>query len=208
MIGAVIFEGRLPEMADTNNLTSLYLSIRGSLARSLVGIVPPREIEDIVQEGYVRVCQAGKKRSIRGPKSYLFRTVRNLALDYVKRAESRLTDSLEDANVAETGQLGKDTFDQVASNEEFANFCDAVRHLPVQCRKAFVLKKVYGFSQREIARELGLSESTVEKHIALGIKRCAYFMEQFDQPQKRRRRRYQAIDTDEDRIISSGDSGS
>lgn len=194
-------------MADTNSLTSLYLSMRASLARSLVGIVPPKEIEDIVQEGYVRVCQAGKKKSIRGPKSYLFRTVRNLALDYVKRAESRLTDSLEDANVAERGHVGKDTFDEVASNEEFANFCDAVRRLPVQCRKAFVLKKVYGYSQREIARELGLSESTVEKHIAQGIKRCTYFMEQFNQPQKRRRKHYQAIDSVGDLTVSSGDSG-
>jgi RNA polymerase sigma factor (sigma-70 family) len=194
-------------MADTNSLTSLYLSMRHSLARSVIGIVPPKEVEDIVQEGYVRVCQAAKKQSIRGPKSYLFRTVRNLALDYVKRAESRLTDSLEDANVAETGQVGKDTFDQVASNEEFANFCDAVRHLPVQCRKAFVLKKVYGFSQREIARDLGLSESTVEKHIAQGVKRCAYFMEQFDQPQERRRRRPHSIDTDGDLTVSSRESG-
>ena len=48
----------------------------------------------------------------------------------------------------------------------------------VQCRRAFVLKKVYGYSQREIAQELELSESTVEKHIANGVKRCTYFMMQ------------------------------
>ena len=47
-----------------------------------------------------------------------------------------------------------------------------------------MLKKVYGYSQREIARELGLSESTVEKHIAQGIKRCTYFMMQHDQSGK------------------------
>jgi RNA polymerase sigma-70 factor (ECF subfamily) len=62
------------------------------------------------------------------------------------------------------------------SNDEFANFCQAVRLLPIQCRKVFVLKKVYGFSQKEIAKQLTLSESTVEKHIALGIKRCTLFM--------------------------------
>jgi len=39
-----------------------------------------------------------------------------------------------------------------------------------------VLRKVYGYSQREIAREMAISESTVEKHISTGIKRCAYWL--------------------------------
>ena len=149
----------------------------------MAGIAPPREIEDIVQEAYVRVCQVEEKSEIRAPRAYLYRAVRNLALDHVKRAESRLTDCLgdeADGTLAEAGLYENDTLQQVASNEEFSLFCDAVRHLPVQCRRAFVLRKVYGYSQREIATELGLSESTVEKHIALGMKRCLYFMEQFE----------------------------
>ena len=75
-------------------------------------------------------------------------------------------------------ELIDETYTQAVSNEEFALLCKAVRHLPLQCRRAFILKKVYGYSQREVARELNLSESTVEKHIALGIKRCTYFMMQ------------------------------
>ena len=70
------------------------------------------------------------------------------------------------------------TFEQVASNEEFALFCEAVRHLPVKCRRVFVLKKVYGYSQIEIAKKLNISIGTVEKHISQGIKRCTYFMQQ------------------------------
>jgi RNA polymerase sigma-70 factor (ECF subfamily) len=35
---------------------------------------------------------------------------------------------------------------------------------------------VYGYSQREIAAQLSLSESTVEKHISTGMKRCTLFM--------------------------------
>lgn len=171
----------MPEKVGVGGLAELYLSLRGSLARSVAGIAPPREIEDIVQEAYVRVCQVEKKSAIRAPRAYLYRAVRNLALDHVKRAESRLSDSLDDdIGGAGAEALADNTFHQVASNEEFSLFCDAVRHLPVQCRRAFVLRKVYGYTQREIAAELGLSESTVEKHIALGMKRCMYFMEQFE----------------------------
>lgn len=172
-------------MSKHDNYSSLYLSIRGQLARIASRIVPPKDIEDIVQETYVRLCQVKKKDNIREPSSFLMTTARNLALDHIKRAESRLTTSVEDdleTGYGEAQHLADEPFEQVASNEEFAHFCEAVRHLPLQCRRAFVLKKVYGYSQREIARELNLSESTVEKHIAQGIKRCTwYMMEHFEQ---------------------------
>ena len=141
--------------------------------------MPPREVEDIVQETYVRACQAEHRQEIRAPRSFLYKTARNLALDYVKRAETRLTVCSEDPGTAaltDHHRLDDETFDKVTADEEFSDFCDAVRHLPIQCRRAFVLKKVYGYTQREIARELKLSESTVEKHIANGMKRCTLFM--------------------------------
>jgi len=166
-------------MERTDSIHSIYMSLRGSLARALLGIVPPKEIEDIVQETYVRVCQIQRKENIREPRSFLFTTARNLALDHVKRAESRLAVSVEERGESGFGEAERsldETFDRVAANEEFSHFCEAVRQLPLQCRRAFVLKKVYGYSQREIARKMNLSESTVEKHIAQGIKRCTYFM--------------------------------
>ena len=168
-------------MAGVDSIHDIYMSLRGRLARAVLGVVPPKEIEDIVQETYVRVCQIEGKDTIREPRSFLFKTARNLALDHVKRAESRLAVSVEDIGDSEIGASDltvDETFDRVASDQEFCQFCDAVRHLPVQCRRAFVLKKVYGCSQREIAREMNISESTVEKHIAQGIKRCSYFMMQ------------------------------
>ena len=161
------------------NLTGVFVSLRPNLERAVRGIVPPREVEDIVQETYVRACQAEHRQEIRAPRSFLYKTARNLALDYAKRAETRLTVCSEDpgtAALADHHRLEDETFDQVTADEEFSDFCDAVRHLPIQCRRAFVLKKVYGYTQREIARELKLSESTVEKHIANGMKRCTLFM--------------------------------
>ncbi|MGS2723923.1 RNA polymerase sigma factor [Porticoccus sp. GXU_MW_L64] len=171
-------------MSDQKNYDSLYMSIRSGLLRIASRIVPPKDVEDIVQETYVRLCQVENKDDIRAPRSFLFRTARNLALDHLKRAESRLVVSIEDSGDLDFGEaqdLSDNTLDQVASDQEFSMFCEAVRYLPVQCRKAFVLKKVYGYSQREVARELGISESTVEKHIAQGIKRCTYFMMQHEE---------------------------
>ena len=160
-----------------DELRDVFLSIRLGIARAVSKIVPPHEVEDIVQETYVRLCHVAKTERIQYPKSYLFKTARNLALDSVRRAESRVNLQWDEGLVKETVRIGGDEmFEQAASNEEFGHFCEAVRELPVQARRVFVLKKVYGYSQREIAAELGIAESTVEKHIALAVRRCAAYM--------------------------------
>lgn len=166
-------------MAVDEKLTKVFVSIRSRLARAVMGIVPPKEIEDVVQETYVRVCQSHNSREIKSPRSFMFRTARNIALNYVNQAESRLVRSFDDAeSIGDSAVLGlaADTLDQVCSDEEFAQFCEAVRQLPVQCRRAFVLKKVYGHTQREIASILSISEKTVESHITKGQKRCRQYM--------------------------------
>ena len=163
----------------SKGLSSVYLSCRAQLMRAVSRLVPPHEIEDIVQETYVRICQFKPSTEVREPQALLFRIARNLALDHAKRAEARLTSTTapeECENLKRLVDRIDETFERVASDQEFARFCEAVRQLPQQCRRVFVLKKVYGHSQKEIARELGLSESTVEKHIARGIRACADYM--------------------------------
>ncbi len=167
--------------SDKNNIYSIYLKLRSKLASSVLGIVPPAEVEDIVQEAYVKICQRQHVDYIQSPQSFLYKTVRNLALDHQKRAETRLADSIEDFDllVPEGHSSEDEIFKKVASDESFGLFCEAVRSLSAQCRRAFVLKKVYGYSQKEIAKEMDISENTVENHIAQGIKKCTQFMQRY-----------------------------
>ena len=160
-------------MPKSTPINEIYLSIRKNLLKAVSRIVPPHEIEDVVQETYVRLCQVGNVEEIRNPRSYMLKTVRNLALDHVKRAEHRLSvrwDEDPEKGYTAANIEADDVYQHLAAREEFAHFCEAVRKLPAQCRRVFVLKKVYGYSQREIAEELSLSESTVEKHVALGVR--------------------------------------
>ena len=166
-------------MENGKPLDRAYLSIVGRLKRAAAGIVPPKEVEDIVQEAYVRACQADQESLIKSPRSFLFKTVKNLALDHVKRAETRLSDSYDEDMPEIEGQsaYGTDPLEEAVSHEEFSLFCEAVRLLPAQCRRAFVLKKVYGYSRREIAEHMGVSENTVQTQIARGMKASLQFME-------------------------------
>lgn len=166
-------------MADETLIYKAYLASKNSITRLVARIVPPHEIEDIVQETYVRICQIENKEKISSPKSFMFKIARNLALDYQKQANVRLVDGIEDMEALEqklTIDHKDEMYENALTNDEFSYFCEAVRQLPLQCRKVFILKKVYGYSQREIAVQLSLSESTVEKHISTGMKRCTLFM--------------------------------
>lgn len=171
---------RVPQTMLSNEfIIDAFLSCRSYLARTLSRLLPPHDIEDIVQETYVRICQFKPKEGVRAPRALMAKIARNLALDHLKRAEYRLSNRFDDSSemeIGETSRLRDETLNQATSDEEFAQFCGAVRQLPQQCRRVFVLKKVYGYSQQEIAAELQISESTVEKHIAKGMKFCIHYM--------------------------------
>ena len=51
----------------------------------------------------------------------------------------------------------------------------AIQSLPERVRQIFTLRTAYGLTQRQIAERLGVSESTVEKQMAAGIRQCAAF---------------------------------
>lgn len=160
-----------------NELEALYLSMRHGIRSVVAQIVPPDDVEDIVQETYIRLCRVVLVQEIRHPRSYIYQMARNLALDSIKKADNALTTPWqEDAHYAATA--GNSVVDKIDNDASFDRFCDSLQRLPSRARRVFVLKKVYGYSQREIAAELGISESTVEKHVALGSRRCAEYMSQ------------------------------
>jgi len=56
---------------------------------------------------------------------------------------------------------------------ELARVAEFVRSLPVECRQVFTLRKVYGYSGKEIAIRLGIPEHAVEAHLIQAARRCA-----------------------------------
>jgi len=143
------------------------------IARVAGRIAKPHDIEDIVQETFLRSYEAAGRQEIRHPPSFMLRTARNLALNHVTRAESRLTSPMEDLPDPDVYLASEPLEAQLEAKEQFRLFCRAVRGLPVQCRRVFILKKVYGLTQKEIAKFLGISESTIEKHVAKGLLMCS-----------------------------------
>jgi RNA polymerase sigma-70 factor (ECF subfamily) len=130
------------------------------------------DVEDLVQEAYVRVCAMPDGQEVDSPRALLFRIARNLAVDRARQRFTRATDDVADFESLNVSSTEAEPDQQVDLSRRFESFCAAVDSLPPLCRRVFVLRKVYQFSHDEIAQVLGLSHSTIEKHVAKGLVRC------------------------------------
>lgn len=152
--------------------------VRDGLARYLSRFYrTSHEIEDVVQEAFLRVLEAGAKGEIHCPEAYLYRTAHNVALNNLGAKANTSVDSIEDLVAPDVYNQSGTLDDHVIAQERFEQFCRAVARLPEQCRQVMVLRKVYGYSQKEVARSMGISSSTVEKHVAKGLHRCKEYLD-------------------------------
>ncbi|MDR2214163.1 MAG: sigma-70 family RNA polymerase sigma factor [Pseudomonadales bacterium] len=153
-----------------------FLTYRPLLFKIIGRIVRPDDIEDIVQETFVHSYAAARKQKIHNPRAFMVTTARNIAFNHLKSADKKLKCSIEDVAEEELATPEHLVEDDCQSAERFLVFCRAVAQLPVQCRRVFILKKVYGLSQKEIADYLGISPSTVENHISKGMAMAVRYM--------------------------------
>jgi RNA polymerase sigma factor (sigma-70 family) len=154
-------------------LLSQIFSHRAALQKYLRRFTAGAEdVEDLVQEAYVRVCGLPDGQVVESPRALLFRIARNLAVDRARQRVTRATDDVADFEPLNVSSEEAEPDEQVDLRRRFESFCAAVDSLPPLCRRVFVLRKVHQLSHAEIAQVLGLSHSTIEKHVAKGLLRC------------------------------------
>jgi RNA polymerase sigma factor (sigma-70 family) len=134
------------------------------------------DIEDLVQETYVRIYAIEDRDAVDSPRALLFRIAHNLAIERSRRQVARATDSVGDFDALNVDTSEAPPDEQIDARRRFESFCAAVDRLPPLCRRVFVLRKVYKLSHTEIAEVLGVSHSTIEKHVAKGLIRCREYL--------------------------------
>jgi len=134
------------------------------------------DVEDLVQETYVRMYALRDFREIESPQALLFRIAHNTAVERARRRAAQTTDSVGDFDSLNVYSAEAPADEQLDARRRFESFCAAVDRLPPLCRRVFVLRKVYRLSHDEIAEVLGVSHSTIEKHVAKGLLRCRDYL--------------------------------
>lgn len=134
------------------------------------------DIEDVAQESFLRAFRAGQDTKVLEPKSYLFRIAKNIAVSQLRLKSRQITDYLEDQGSQEA-LLGEWTLeDEVVARQHLGVYCEAVAALPAQCRRVYIMRKVYGMPHKEIAERLGIALKTVEKHLYKGVRACDHYV--------------------------------
>ena len=159
-----------------------------SLRAYLHGLAPAfGDVDDIVQESYVRLLRARDRGAIGSVRGLLFTIARNAARDLFRRRVVVPIISLEDIAPSHVVDQSPGVVELVSREQEKELLAEAIRALPERCRIVLTLRKFEGLPQKEIAARLGIAEHTVEIHLLTALRRCReYFAKRGLRPPTRR----------------------
>jgi RNA polymerase sigma factor (sigma-70 family) len=123
------------------------------------------EIDDLIQDAFVRLQTYCRDREIVTPEAFLVRTALNLMIDARRKVDTspRIQGGVESLVLVDPHP----TPDEVLIGEERLKELNiGIEALSPRAREVFLLYRLEGYSYAQIAEQLGLSISTVEKHIA------------------------------------------
>ncbi len=126
----------------------------------------------MVQDAYLKVAETAAVFHIKQPLAYLFQLVRNLAIDRYRQGglESRFF-TVEDEGMHVPANNG--TPEAIADNKQQLRLvADALARQPERTRRAFELCRLGGYTQREVADQLGISATLVNFMIRDAMSSC------------------------------------
>lgn len=134
------------------------------------------DLDDLVQESYVRLVRAKNAGRIGHAKSYLFATARNAALDQARRNQIVSFDSIAEMADLSVLEDKPDAAQTIIHDQELEVLAAAIEALPLRCRVIVKLRKVRGLSYQEIAHKLGISVHTVNAQLVKGMTLCRDYL--------------------------------
>lgn len=131
------------------------------------------DVDDLLQEIYVRVCEGARRQIPEPVKPYVFTVARNLLIDLVRRERIIPIDAVSDLDALEVEKDEPGPERNAIARDELRRLQSALDRLPPRSREAIVLKQVEGLSRKEIAQRMGIGEGTVKQYVADGVRSLA-----------------------------------
>lgn len=147
---------------DRNDLLALFLTHQPGLIQAAARIVGCRCLaEDVVQDTMLKIYESGIDDTVKSPAAYLFRMVRNLAIDCMRRRarERGLTEAEEENGEFAAPCPCPETL--MAQCQALRLIAAALQELPERTRNVFEMHRLDGVSQRDIATQMRVSPTLV-----------------------------------------------
>lgn len=142
----------------------------------------PETAADLTQEVYLRLPQMqATVVSEVGVRAWLFRVAANLSIDHLRR-QRRHTELL-DRFCGDESEIDKapSPYRAAVDSGRLKRVQSALGELPEQCAEVLYLSRIEGLSHAEIAGQLGISKSLVEKHVARALNHCRQVVDEDDE---------------------------
>jgi len=132
-----------------------------------------QDVEELLQETYARLLVTGEaqKPPPESMRAFALAIARNVGLDWLRRRRIVPIELMEDMAKLEVLDEGEQVEEIVNLHQELLLLRSAIERLPARCCEVFTLRRVYGMSQKEVARELDIAEHTVERHLGRALHR-------------------------------------
>ncbi len=163
----------MSEIDFESELAVSFQANRAHLTRIALRILGNAEhAEDIVQDAYLKIIQLQSAIQAKQPIAYLTQVVRNLAIDVKRRSSLELTyfaPEDEGQMVADSSPLPEM---QLITEQSLRLLSAALKELPERTQRVFVMYRLEGLTQREIASTLGVSATLVNFMIKDALTQC------------------------------------
>lgn len=121
-------------------------------------------MQRVLERGYAD-GEVGNARAL------LFEVARNLLIDRHRQLRVRRHES-DEVLQDHPAPAGAEPEARYAGQQRVQLLVATIEALPPRCREAFILHKIEGVPQAEVARQMGISLNMVERHIMLAVATC------------------------------------
>jgi len=128
------------------------------------------EIDDVIQEAYCRIAELDTVAHIRDGRAYFLAAARSILLQRIRRERVVRIDAVTDVEAMATIDDSPSPEEVTGARRDLARVLGLIAGLPPMSRKVIELRKLHGFSQKETAQRLGVSEAVVENNSIRGLR--------------------------------------
>lgn len=171
----VVINGRGERLhCPYQELAATWEAYRSVLLECALAVTGCRDgAEDVVQSAFLRLWERRNLDDIREGDRFLFRVVRNMAIDWYRaRSRERRVCVTGIDDLADCGVQTITPEDSVEGSRSLRQVMDTLSHLPGRMQKVLVMTRLEGLTQREVARRLEVSPTLVNFMLRDGVQHC------------------------------------